>query len=129
MVGQSVPDCGREGAAGVAVVVGPGVPVQVQLVLDVHDGFLQKPPEQIRFDAQLLLLPQVPLQVLGVPEGLGVAVGVVDGVTVGVPLGVGDPVGVNVGVGVATANVKERAQVVTSAAFGMLDGTFGATGS
>jgi hypothetical protein len=41
------------------------------------------------------------------------------GVGVGVPLGVG--------VGVVTVNVKEREQVF-SAAFGKLDGTFGATG-
>jgi len=115
------------GTAGVAV--GPGVPLQTQFVLDVQDGFLQKPLEQIRLDPQLALLPQVPLQLFGVP---GVPVGVAVGVPEGVPLGVAVGVPDGVAVGVATVRVKERVQLaggVISAAFGILEGTFGATGS
>jgi len=130
IVGQSVPDCGRVGTAGVAE--GPGVPLQVQLTLVVHDGFLQKPLEQIKPDEQLLLVPQVPLQLLGVPVGVVLGVGVTTGVPVGVAVGVPDGVPVGVGVGVFKAKVKERVQDaggVISAALGILEGTFGATGT
>lgn len=98
--------------------VGPGVPLQTQLVLDVQDGFLQKPLEQTRFDAQLLLLPQVPPQALGVPEGMGV------------PVGVGEAVPLGVGEGDVELRVKASAEQLpgTSAARGILEGTLGATG-
>lgn len=134
ILGQSVPDCGRVGAVGVGVGlcepvgVGVGVGVEVpqtQLALLVQLGFLQKPPEQTNSLLQFEFDPQVPLQLLGVPVGVGVGVGVIVGVPVGVGVGVPDPVGV--GVGVVVVSVKEREQVL-SAAFGKLDGTFGATG-
>lgn len=62
-----------------------GVPAQAQLELDVQDGFLQKPFEQVRPLWQLESLPQVPLQEFGAP---GVNVGVAVGVSVGVAVGV-----------------------------------------
>lgn len=92
----------------------------MQLVLLVQFGFRQKPPEQTKSLLQFEFDPQVPLQLLGVPVGVGVGVGVPVGVGVGVP----DPVGV--GVGVDVVNVNEREQEFP-AAFGRLDGTFGAT--
>ncbi|HKC04314.1 MAG TPA: hypothetical protein VKC54_00360 [Patescibacteria group bacterium] len=91
-VGQSVPVTGiglgvpTEGVfVGVAetdaVAVGVGVAApQVQSVLEVHNGLLQKPPEQIKPDWQLLSEPQVPLQVLGAAVGVGLAVAVAVGV-------------------------------------------------
>lgn len=96
-------------------------------MLDVQDGFLQKPFEQMRLLSQLLLLPQVPPQELGAPDGgvVGVPVGVgfdePDGVSLGVPVGeaVGEPVGV------PAANVNESEQLVTSCAWGTLDGAAG----
>jgi hypothetical protein len=89
-----------------------------------------------------VLLPQVPPQLLGVPEGTGVAVGVGVGVAVGVTVGVtvGEAVGVTVGdaVGEGEAepivNVRTQAGFcsdgdgLTSWAYGMLEGTLGATG-
>ena len=74
---------------------------QLQSVADVQSGFLQKPSvEQISPDPQLLLLPHVPLQVLGAADGLtvGLAVGLTAGDSVGeglgLTLGLGDGAGV-----------------------------------
>lgn len=64
---------------------------------------------------QFSLPPQLPLQELGVADGLGVPVGVALDVAVG--LGLADSVAV-------TVKVNEQ----PSAAFGILEGTFGATG-
>lgn len=85
---------------GPDVVNGVGVGVelvpQLQLLAVKHDGLRQRPEvkSQTIPSWQLALLPQVPLQELGVPDGVGV------GVVVGVGVGVGDVVGVGVGVGV-----------------------------
>ena len=52
IVGQEVPESGRAGC-WVGAVVGAGVAAavaQTQSVSVVHDGFLQKPWEQMRFD-------------------------------------------------------------------------------
>ena len=101
-------------------------------MLEVQDGFLQNPAEHIRPFPQFALLPQVPLQELGVPDGVGVPVGVAVGVPVGVEVGV--PVGVAVGVEVVGVRLKVNTQVVgatvgvTSWACGILLGTLGATG-
>jgi hypothetical protein len=75
----------------------------------------------------LVLLPQVPLQEFGTP--VGVAVGVAVGVwfPVGVGVGVWFPVGVGVGEPVDIVNVKLQV-LLFSAACGILEGTFGATG-
>lgn len=75
------------------------------------------------------MLPQVPPQELGVPEGLGVLVGpeVPVGVAVAVPVGVGVPVGVAVGVPVVRVNASAEQLPGISAAFGLLEGTLGAT--
>jgi len=115
VVGQSVPDCGRAGAVGVAVgfdePVGVAVgvePGQTQSVSLVQLGFRQKPPEQIKSLLQFEFDPQVPLQLFGVPVGVGVGVGVGVPDPVGVGVGLPDPVGV--GVGVFAVNVKEREQ-------------------
>jgi hypothetical protein len=70
-----------------------------------------------------VLLPQVPLQEFGAPVDVAVGVGVTVGVAVGKPV----PVGVGVGVLVDVDIVKLKEQVF-SAAFGILEGTFGATG-
>lgn len=79
----------------------------------------------------MALLPQVPPQELGVPDGLGVAVGVPVpvGVAVAVPVGVavGVPVGVAVGVPVPIVKARAVQLLGISAAAGWLDGAFGAT--
>lgn len=82
-MGQSVPDCGRDGA-GVEVDV--DVPPQTQLTELVQSGFLQEPWKQTRSLAQLKLLPQVPPQELGVAPGGedGLAVGLAEGLVLGV---------------------------------------------
>lgn len=104
MLGQLVPDSGKVGAE-VAVVV-----AQTQLSESTQLELRQKPLEQISPDWQLALLPQVPLQVLGVPVGPGVGdnVSVAVGVGVGepVPVAVGVSVGVIVGVGVGEPRLK-----------------------
>ena len=80
------------------------------------------------------MLPQVPPHEFGVPVGVpdGVAVGVPVGVAVGVPDGVAVGVPDGVAVGVAPI-VKDKEQAglgvgEASCAFGILLGTFGATG-
>lgn len=94
-VGQSVPVTGiglgveTDVAKGVAVPIAVGLAVadpQLQFVLNVHKGFLQKPPEQIKLESQLLLDPHVPLQELGAAVAVGEGLGV--GVAVGVGVGV-----------------------------------------
>ena len=127
IVGQPVPDWGREGAGvpvdlGVEVEMGVDVPVgvdvavgvavgvdveQTQLVAEVQEEFRQKPDvapeaiEQIRLVGQSAFTEQTVLH-----AGTGVAVGV----------------------GVDAVRANEREQVGASCAFGILDGTFGATG-
>lgn len=88
-VGQSVPVTGiglgvpAIVGAGVAEEVGVGVAApQLQSVAEAQSGFRQDPPEQISPEAQLLSLPQLPLQVFGEAVGVGDAVG--DGDAVGV---------------------------------------------
>ena len=51
--------------------VGPGVPLQTQSASDGHAAFLQRPTDvlQNRSLLQFTLLPQVPPQELGCPEG------------------------------------------------------------
>jgi len=75
-------------------------------------GFRQKPLEQTRWDWQLALEPQVPLQefgwtIVGVRVAMGVEVGVLEGVEVAVmatgTVGVG---GIGVGVGVETGGTS-----------------------
>lgn len=118
---------GREGAVGVGV--GADVPGHLQSAWFGQDAFLQKPTLVLQYKPlpQLALLPQVPPQVLGVPEGPGVLVGVTVGVVVGDS--VGEPGGDSVGGVVERVNDRTQAGgAVTSAAWGILDGTFGATG-
>lgn len=80
----------------------------------------------------MALLPHVPLHEFGVPEGgvVGVPVGVADGEPVGEPVGDGEGLPVGLGLGEPVAKVKAKVlQLPTfAAAFGILEGTFGATG-
>ena len=114
------------GAVGVGV--GADVPWQGQFAWFGQDAFLQRPTLVLQYNPlpQFALLPQVPPQELGVPEGVGVTVGVTVGVAVPVGVAVGEPVGVIVGD--AVERVNDRVQAPFSAALGILLGTFGATG-
>lgn len=65
---------------------------------------------------------------VGVGTGVGTRVGVGTGVTTGVSVGVDTGVAVGVSPGVDTADrLKDSVQVDISWAWGMLEGTFGAT--
>ena len=88
---------------------------QIQLLDSVQLELRQLPLKQISPDWQLALLPQVPLQLLGVElgarVGVAVTVGVGEAVTVAVGVGVDVIVGVGVGVGVGVDKLKAIEQL------------------